>query len=292
VKIPSLLFAAVLVLVARPEVSRAAGADALQTLRPGHPRLILTDESLKEAVEAAKSDPLRAALHQRIVLLAEAELKSDPIKHVLIGPRLLDQSRRAVSRILTCALAYRLTHDTRFAERAKKEMLVAAAFPDWNPSHFLDVAEMSLAVAIGYDWLYDQLAPAERATIKAALIRHALGFAADAYRPGGPQSKDVWFVKARHNWNQVCNAGLLSAALALADEEPEIARTVVAGARASLLLGMSAYAPDGAYPEGPGYWDYGTSFNVIAIAVLESALGQDFGLSKEPAFDHTALYRN
>ena len=31
-------------------------------------------------------------------------------------------------------------------------MLTAARFEDWNPSHFLDVAEMTFALAIGYDW--------------------------------------------------------------------------------------------------------------------------------------------
>jgi hypothetical protein len=54
---------------------------------------------------------------------------------------------------------------------------------------------------------------------------------------------------------------------------------------------MGSYAPDGAYPEGPGYWGYGTSFNVIAIALCESALGTDYGLAAQPAFDRTALYR-
>jgi hypothetical protein len=36
-------------------------------------------------------------------------------------------------------------------------MLAAAAFSDWNPSHFLDVAEMTAALAIGYDWLYEEV---------------------------------------------------------------------------------------------------------------------------------------
>jgi hypothetical protein len=188
-----------------------------------------------------------------------------------------------------------LTHDARFAARATREMLTAAAFPDWNPSHFLDVAELSLALAIGYDWLYPQLSPADRATIKGALLKHALAFAPVAYGPldarGRPADTRLWFVTAHHNWNQVCNGGLLAAALALAEDEPALARTVVAGARRSLPLAMAAYAPDGAYPEGPGYWGYGTSYNVIAIALCESALGTDFGLAGTPAFDRTALYR-
>ena len=270
----------------------AAPADPLASLHTGHPRLLLSDEALAAAVAAAKTDPLRAQLHARIIALAEAELSSTPIKHALIGPRLLDKSRTAVSRVLTGALAYRLTGDARFAARTTREMLTAAAFPDWNPSHYLDVAEMSFALAIGYDWLYPQLSPADRATLKAALLQHGLALAPDAYSPAGARDKRVsrW-VTAHHNWNQVCNGGLLAAALALADEEPALARTVIAGVRRSLPLAMASYAPDGAYPEGPGYWGYGTSYNVIAIALLESALGTDYGLAAQPAFDRTALYR-
>lgn len=281
-----------LVVLLFPLVLRAAAPDVLATLRAGHPRLLLTDGQLAAAVAAAKTDPLRAALHTRIIDLATAELGSAPVQPVLIGPRLLDKSRTALSRVLTCSLAFRLTGDVRFADRAKQELFTVAAFPDWNPSHFLDVAEMSLAVAVGYDWLFPQLRPDERATLKAALLKHGLALAADAYNPAGATDRRVsrW-VTAHHNWNQVCNGGLLAAALTLADDEPALARTVIAGVRRSLPLAMSAYAPDGAYPEGPGYWGYGTSFNVIAIALLETALGSDFGLTAEPAFDRTALYR-
>lgn len=283
--------AALLVTAFARAATPSAEPDPLATLRAGHPRLLLTDADLAAAVAAAKTDPLRAAVHARILALAEAELTTTPVEHVLIGPRLLDKSRAALGRVLTCSLAFRLSGDARFAARAKQELFTVAAFADWNPSHFLDVAEMSLAVAIGYDWLYPQLSPDERATLKAALLKHSLVFASAAYAPGGPTDKRVWFVTAHHNWNQVCNGGLLAAALALADEEPALARTVIAGARRSLPLAMAAYAPDGAYPEGPGYWSYGTGFNVVALAELESALGTDFGLGAAPAFDRTALYR-
>lgn len=49
-------------------------------------------------------------------------------------------------------------------------MLAVAAFPDWNPSHSLDVGEMTAALALGYDWLFEVLTPAARARIRAALV--------------------------------------------------------------------------------------------------------------------------
>src|SRR2546430_9252814 len=63
------LFTALLGLV--PFFARAQD-DVLAHLRAGHPRLLLTDEQLAAAVAAAKSDPLRAQLHARIVALAAA----------------------------------------------------------------------------------------------------------------------------------------------------------------------------------------------------------------------------
>ncbi|MCX6955192.1 MAG: heparinase II/III family protein [Verrucomicrobia bacterium] len=273
-------------------LTSAAGPDPLAALRAGHPRLLLTEEQLSAAVAASRTDPVRAQLHARILATAEAELTTAPIKHVLVGPRLLDKSRTCVSRVLTCALAYRLSGDERFFRRARQEMLTAAAFPDWNPSHFLDVAEMSFAVAVGYDWLFPKLTAEDRATLKAALLKHGLALAPDAYNPAGAKDPRVTrWVTAHHNWNQVCNGGLLAAALALAEEEPALARLVVTGAVKSLPLSMAAYAPDGAYPEGPGYWNYGTTYNVIALALLETALGTDFNLGKTAAFDRTATYR-
>lgn len=264
--------------------------DPLAHLRPGHPRLLLTDEGLAAAVAAAKSDPLRAALHARIIATAEEVLGARPIRHLPAGEASLDQSRYAVQHIVTCALAYRLTGDDRFAARAKSDLLTVAAFPDWNPAHFLDVGEMSFAVAIGYDWLYPQIQPAERAALKRALLEKSLSFADAAYLPGGPTDRRLSWATAMSNWNQVCNSGLLSAALALADEEPAVARKVIAGARASLPRGMAAYQPDGLYPEGAGYWTFGTTYMVVALAELESALGTDLGLAAAPGFDRTANY--
>lgn len=271
----------------------AATEDSLATLRRGHPRLLLTAESLQAAIEAAHSDPLRAKLHGQIIRAAEAQLKAAPIRYVLVGPRMLDQSRSALAQITTCAMAYRLTGEARFADHARDVMLTAAAFPDWNPSHFLDVAEMATALGLGYDWLHDRLTPEERVTIKRALLDKVLAYVKPAYARADPDRESFPFVKGNltNNWNQVCNGGFLIAALALAEEEPEQARAVIAGLRETLPVAMAAYQPDGAYPEGPVYWGYGTRYNVVILAALETALGHAFGLDRLPGFDRTELFR-
>ncbi|HEY4302766.1 MAG TPA: heparinase II/III family protein [Candidatus Didemnitutus sp.] len=270
-----------------------AAVDPLATLRPGHPRLLFTRESIAAAIAAARTDPQRAKLHAQVVRLAEEYLQAPPIAHVLVGPRMLAQSRRALAEVTVCGMAWELTGDGRFADHARDVMLTAAAFPDWNPSHFLDVAEMATALGLGYDWLHDRLTPAERATIEHALLEKALAFAPRAYARADPDRESFPFVKGNltNNWNQVCNGGFVIAALAIAEDEPERARTVIAGLRETLPQAMAAYSPDGAYPEGPIYWGYGTWFNVLLLSALDTALGNDFGLGAQRGFDRTALFR-
>ena len=264
--------------------------DPLAHLNPGHPRLLLTDQELAAAVAAAKTDPLRAELNQRIIATAEHILTAPPIRQPdnNLGQ---EQDRYAVYYILTEAMAYRLTGDERFLARAKSDLLTVAAFPDWNPHHFLSVGEMSFATAIGYDWLYPKLKPEERAILKRALVEKSLSFADTVYGYSAPgKRKAAWSGKDTGNQNNVINSGLLTAALAIADEEPALARKVIASARKSLSFGMASYAPDGGYPEGPGYWTYATTYTAIASAEMESALGTDLGLASSPGFDRTVNY--
>jgi hypothetical protein len=86
----------------------------------------------------------------------------------------------------------------------------------------------------------------------------------------------------------VCNGGITVGALAIAESEPALAAQLIARAVNTVPVSMHEYVPDGAYPEGPGYWAYGTTYNVILISALQSVLGTDFGLAKQPGFLATA----
>ncbi|HEX6070243.1 MAG TPA: heparinase II/III family protein [Longimicrobiaceae bacterium] len=265
------------------DVTLAEVRAAVDAAPATHPRLLVDASTFSELRTRIQRDPAARDLYSVLHSQAEAMLELEPVRHVVTGRRLLSESRKAVRRILTLALVHRLSEDARFLEGAKREMLAAAGFPDWNPSHFLDTAEMSLAVAVGYDWLFDALPPADRATIRAALLEKGIA-AADEHGS---------CFTATNNWGQVCTAGIGAAALALLEEDRAMAARVVHRAITGVPRSMHAsFSPDGTYPEGPGYWDYGTSFNVILIAELESALGSDFGLSREEGFDRTAEYIN
>lgn len=259
--------------------------NVLTTLRLSHPRLLLLADDAERIHQALSTETAARTYHNALLRNGSRLLTQPPPERVLIGPRLLTVSRTVLDRVLTLALLYRLGGDSRWAARAREELLTAATFSDWNPSHFLDVAEMSHAFGIGYDWLYDALSPEDRTTIRRALVEKGLRQAEQAYA-----ARDSW-TRASHNWNLVCNGGIIIGALAVADEEPGLAGTLLAQALASLPLAIATYAPDGAWPEGPTYWEYGTLYLVSALAALTSALGTDFGLSESPGLATTARFR-
>ena len=170
----------------------------------------------------------------------------------------------------------------KYARRAEKEMLAVAQFSDWNPSHFLDVAEMTAALAIGYDWLYDVLEPASREIISQAIIDKGLH--------ATENKSHLKFYTRDNNWNQVCNAGLVMGALAIYELLPEEATAQISKSVKSNPIAQASYGPDGVYPEGYSYWDYGTTFEVMLIESLRSALGTSFDLEKKPGFLESAHF--
>ncbi|CAM2921280.1 heparinase II/III domain-containing protein [Rariglobus hedericola] len=273
------IFIACLGLIAAFTVSRAAESPAL----PPHPRLLATSADFDRIRESVTHDgPLKDAF----VILSETverEYYAPLLTRQLIGRRMLDTSRNAVRRILNGALLYRITGDKKWAARAEQEMLSVAAFSDWNPSHFLDTAEAATAVAIGYDWLYDVLSPESRTVLRHALVEQAL-------KPG--DSDQLGWRKGLNNWRQVCEAGLTLAALAVAEEEPELAARTIARARRNVPPIFETYAPDGAYVEGPMYWEYGSTFHVLLIEALRTATGSSAVLGSDPAFLQSASVVN
>ncbi len=263
-----------------PALATSAVAQHLQAMPATHPRLFLGRGAEVELNRAIAANPVMTAISSDLRREADRDLATKPVERVLIGRRLLDKSRTALSRVLHLGLAWRLTGEKKYADRARAELVAVASFSDWNPSHFLDVAEMTAAVGVGYDWLYSELDDATRKLLRDAIVEKGLKASLKA---------NAW-TRSTNNWNQVCNGGITVGALAVAESEPALAAQLIARAVNTVPVSMHEYVPDGAYPEGPGYWGYGTTYNVILISALQSALGTDFGLTRQPGFLATADY--
>ena len=247
-----------------------------------HPRLLLGAGEEKTIRQALTQNPEFRKIDSYIHEVNDELLYTPTLVFQKQGKRLLAVSRKALTRLYYLSYTYRMTGDARYLRRAEEELKAVCAFESWNPSHFLDVGEMAMGVAIAYDWLYEDLSDDMRRMIRKAILEKAF---APSYQP---EYND--FLKRHNNWNPVCNGGLVFAALAIFEDEKEQATAIIERALESTKLPLETYAPDGNYPEGPGYWNYGTTFQVMFFAALESALGSDLELSKAPGFMASAHY--
>jgi len=249
-----------------------------------HPRLILTPEM--EYTLWNKLDSGDTLVTQGLQLLmqhAESMLELDPLVRQLRGRRLLGVSREAVRRLTTLALAHRFEKDGRYLRRLEEDLKAVCSFSDWNPSHFLDVAEMAAGVALALDWAGEWLSPEVRQQARYALVNKAL-------KPGLASSSNNWWITSDNNWNLVCHGGLSLAALAVYEDEPELASAILRQAIEHIPLALAPYAPEGIYPEGASYWFYATTYLCTAISAYESALGTDFGFLHAPGVQESAVF--
>jgi len=252
-------------------------------LSKNHPRLFLTKERI-EMLERRSADSALVALRTSLLREADALLETEPTEFRIVGPRMLESCQQVGRRVTSLALAFRISRASKYLERAKKELFAAAEFPHWNPDHFLDTAELCSAFAIGHDWLYDSLSGADRRQIRSALVEKGL-------KPGRDlQQQPAWWVSVGHNWNTVSNGGLAVGALAVAEDEPELAAEIVNTSATQMRLAENSFAPDGAWPAGPHYWEYTAWYSALTSDAFETALGTDMGLSGHAGFDRAGLF--
>ncbi len=267
--------------------------DPLRQLRPAHPRLILLDSDLDKLKILIRDNPIA----HRVYLDLEKEsdrLLTVPIsEYKLIGPRLRAQTRRVLDRVSTLALMYRLTQRDPYQKRALAELRAAANFRDWNPAVFPDTADLAHAFALGYDWLYNSLSNDERSWIRDAVVSKALDPVIPIYAREGGWPRDHF------NANMICNAGMGLAALAIAGDTVNPAdqsindkcSTVLRQVFESIPHGLATYGVEGSWPEGMAYWESVTRYVCAFFSALQTALGNDYGLSAFHGVDRAGRYR-
>ena len=252
-----------------------------------HPRLLIDSagfQELKRKVYSERSaNVLLADVNDLILSYADIYTsKPRDITYTLdaSGKRLLDESQSALLQLSTMSYAYQMTGNPKYLYRARTLLMQICAFPDWHPSHFLDTAEMTMAVALAYDWLYYSLTMEERKMVREKIINYGLS----------PGMRDD-YVRTVNNWNQVCSAGMIAGALAVYEKNKQISsRTIEHNVPSNISIAGQIYSPDGNYAEGYGYWMYGTGFQAIMMKMLESVFGHNGGMDDIAGLDKTAEY--
>lgn len=247
------------------------------------PRLILTPSIEKQLKAGVKSDPVVKNYYAAMRQNAQNILGQPALTYNVVGRRLLGTSREMLKRMTILSMVYRIDREPAVLKKIDQELNAVCNFPDWHPSHYLDVAEMALAVAIAVDWTGSWLPKSTVELARKRLVEFGIN-------PSFGKNDPSWLY-AHHNWNQVCNGGMIAAAIVIADRDPALAAKTISRSLRGMPSALDQYAPSGVYPEGATYWDYGTSFSCVTSSMLESAFGTDFGLAEYPAFIESAKFK-
>ena len=256
-------------------------------IQPHHPRLLFTTTEEKAVKKLIKKDPLARQLAAFLKTKADsiAEAPQIPYKMDKYG-NMLWTSRAYVLRLGTLSLAYRLYGEQKYLDAANKTLLWVCGYKDWDPKHYLDTAEMTTAVAIAYDWLFDALPETTRKIIKGSIYKNAISNVLREYEKGGPGS----WAKRETNWNIVCNTGMTLGALAVAEDYPEEAETILKNAAHYMPNCLKHFAPDGVCYEGPAYWGYTNSYLSLYLKAVNDNGGDQGGIGQLPGVSRTALF--
>jgi hypothetical protein len=255
-----------------------------------HPYLLFHPSAVPAIRQRASAD------HKLQARLAKALAESSclPMSQPAAGPQpAAGQPRAAIKRrarrLINIAFLA-LTAEQNLAEPAlaasRRALAEFAAAASWKERpvirSFLDCAEIAVAVALAYDWLYDKLTGGERRAIERAIRRNVLDPALAAY-----QDRSLLWPKLRDNCALVSHSGILIAALSVLPRSRTLSAELVRRGVEAAWSVFSGMAPDGAWREGLSYWSLAMRYAGLMTAALESTLGASFGLAERPGFAQT-----
>ena len=199
-----------------------------------------------------------------------------------------------LDRVSTLALMYRITRREPTCA-VPWETRAAANFRDWNPALFADTAEMAHAFALGYDWLYNSLSPDERAWIRDAIVQKALDQAIPIYQreSGWPRrsfQREYSLQRGHGPWRRSPSPGRSRRRPMTGHRK----REVRCGSALRVRIhphGLSTYGVEGSWPEGHSYWESVTMYACAFFGALQTALGNDYGLSASHGVDRAGRFR-
>ena len=196
----------------------------------------------------------------------EAPPKHDDYPHY---PCWTGMSRQIETRIIHLSFAHLVTQDRSYFEKAKEAVLHLCRWPGtWtdpsysNPGACLDTSHLSIAVALFYDWCYDQLTDDERALIRKSLVDKAVAGLLEAVPHYGAGD---W-----PNGYAVLTSALGICGVTLQGEEQQAETWVVKAATCAKQF-FDTQGKDGGCMEGPGYGTYGADALARFMLALESA---------------------
>jgi hypothetical protein len=234
--------------------------DSISTL-PSHPRLFFNESDIPDLREKSKVPPCRA-IWERILRRCE---NSDDI--------------------ISLSLAYLMTDDVSFADRAKASIRKILDDPkEWDDPQFLTVDHKLMPVAIGYDWLYNYLTQEERTEIRQIAMKKGVEYTYNAAR-----QHPWWSNWSRCNWALVIYGAAGVASLAFLGEE-EGTPDYVKFFSDKLQIWLAEGGEDGGWGEGLSYYSYAWFNGIRFIDALKNVSNGEVDFFKHPFMSKTFSY--
>lgn len=197
-------------------------------------------------------------------------------------------ARGVQGRVMDLLISHRIDPNPAYRDRAIEELRNLVGWSSWvDPCHNhiaadLCTAEAAVAVAVGLDWLWEDLPEQMRKSFADAIKAKAIA----PYLEGCKQGS-LW-TSCYHYWNAVVNSGVGLAALALSDESAD-ARKAYTQARKNLKHFFDALGREGGWDEGLGYWGYAMRY-VLLLAEAARRLDDDQTFLHQRGMDTTGLF--
>lgn len=199
-------------------------------------------------------------------------------------------TRYVPRRIYNLSLAFQISGEQKYADRAYKEMASIANWNNWATT--VDRADIMNAFSVGYDWCYSGMTADQRTLVKNAIVNKGLKPLLDDYNqnPNYTFANGQGSVFASNNFNPWINGAGFACAVAVADGEADLAGEIMERALRGLENFAGTFGPDGSSTEGVGYGNGSMTDYINLIAVMESALGSSYnyfdvqGIAQYPYF--------
>ncbi len=292
-----------------------AGNAILGAVQKTRPRLLMNAAGFAALKGRVASDPVTKKLYESLKATAEKIIELPELVQVrgeAAGNN--NPGAKEVFRMTSLGLLNQIDGDPRWKDFAAREMVSIASFTNWHPDEPKVCAEFVWGMAIGYDLFRSALNETQAKKVKDAIVQlgmdallaHLKGepLPATTKRPepgvSATPSKAAPVKKAPRKQGEepppdgeemMAATALMLGAIALVDEEPNVAGPAATAAAKVIGNGIKEFAPDGIWSEGVMVGDEVLDITASLIMTLRAATGSDFGFSTVEGLAQAATAR-
>ncbi len=251
-----------------------------------HPRILGKAEDFQRINSLKDTDLNMNKWYNNLMVEANLTLAEPVVSYDLTQSQILGYCKESDRRIRNLSMAYWVSGDTKYAEKAWAEIENVLNLPDWR-TILLDNSSAGLAVAVGYDWLNGYLSEERKQLIINNLKSKALDMALDIYNnpemydtfdnPLGKRLTPYLFGSTNHSLHNDSNYAIM--AMAIADVDPNYSAQIISKAINAMESALSRVSPDGGWYESVGYWNMSMIPFTELLSTLNKSVSNMYGLN-------------